>query len=403
MVIKVLKTEADYEAALSAIDELIDLDPDFDTPEAEKLDLLTLLVREYESERYQIPLPDPIDAIRFRMEQQHLKQRDLIPFIGSRGKVSEVLARKRPLTLSMIRALHAGLAIPVEVLIQEDDQATKTQEISWTRFPLREMIKRGWIQGDVEDVRTQAEEMVRRYFSPLSSLVFSEVLYRKSQHVRSARTVDEYALAAWAGHVIIRSLQNSPSKEFVPGILDLEFLRKIARLSVSEDGPLLARDMLNANGISLIIEPHLRGTHLDGAAIMIQMDRPIIGLTLRYDRIDNFWFCLMHELAHLALHLGKETAQFFDDLDLERQDDPREIAADEFAGEALIPQEAWEKSPASLLKSSDAAEHLAKQLKIHPAIVAGRMRHEFKAYRLLSNLVGYRQVRRLFPEHSWDK
>lgn len=128
---------------------------------------------------------------------------------------------------------------------------------------------------------------------------------------------------------------------------------------------------------------------------------PVIGLTLRHDRIDNFWFTLTHELAHLSLHLDNESSIFYDDLDMEAEDDPREREADYLAGEVLIPDEAWKQSPASHLLSPEAAEHLAKQLNIHPAIVAGRMRHDLKAYRLLNNLVGHKKVRKLFPGVFW--
>ncbi len=117
--IKVLKTEADYEAALAAIEALMDLDAAPGTPAAERLELLTLLVEDYEEHEVPSSLPDPIEAIRFRMEQQGLKQADLVPFIGSRSKVSEVLSRKRSLTLSMMRALHSGLGIPARVLLQD--------------------------------------------------------------------------------------------------------------------------------------------------------------------------------------------------------------------------------------------------------------------------------------------
>ncbi|MCK5593601.1 ImmA/IrrE family metallo-endopeptidase, partial [Candidatus Bathyarchaeota archaeon] len=141
--------------------------------------------------------------------------------------------------------------------------------------------------------------------------------------------------------------------------------------------------------------------YLDGAAIMPVKSNPVIGLTIRYDRIDNFWFTLMHELAHLALHLDSESDIFYDDLDIEAEDDPREREANQLAGEVLIPYDTWEKSPASRLRSPQAAEHLAKQLNIHPAIVAGRMQHEFKAYQLLRNLVGTGKVGRLFPEVNW--
>ena len=149
------------------------------------------------------------------------------------------------------------------------------------------------------------------------------------------------------------------------------------------------------------VAPILPRTYLDGAAILIETDRPIIGLSLRHDRIDNFWWCLMHELAHISLHLDADFSTFFDDLDVETQGDKREEEADELAGEALIPREVWEQSPAKSFRSPQSAAHLAKQLGIHPAIVAGYMRHQFNNYRILNQLVGHRQVRRLFPDVLW--
>ena len=400
MINKVIKTEIEYNAALDELDKLMDLDPDLGTPVSDTLDLLTLLIGDYESKEYQIDLPDPIDAIEFRMEQQGLTNRDLIPFLGSRSKVSEILGRKRPLTLSMIRALHQGFEIPAKVLLQEQN-ILEGEPIAWNRFPIKEMVKRGWIQANIQDVNSQAETLVKQFFAPLKRPVVQAILYRKTHHVRSVRKVDEYALIAWSARVMLKAIEEPIESVYTPGTVTLEFMRELTKLSKFEDGPLKAREVLRNNGINLIIEPHMQRTHLDGAAIMEYREKPIIGLTLRYDRIDNFWFCLMHELAHVSLHLDNDHTVFFDDLDLEGQPDLKEQDADELAGEALIPNKEWNKSAASRLRSPVAAQSLAKKLEIHPAIVAGRMRHEFKAFRLLNNLVGHRQVRILFPEIQW--
>ncbi|MBX3729301.1 MAG: hypothetical protein KF858_08970 [Candidatus Sumerlaeia bacterium] len=113
---KLIKTDADHEAALARIDALWNAKPG--TARGDEFELLVHLVEEYEARRFPIPLPDPVDAIRFRMEQQGLKAADLIPFIGPKSRVSEVLNGKRSLSLAMIRKLHAGLGIPLEVLVQ---------------------------------------------------------------------------------------------------------------------------------------------------------------------------------------------------------------------------------------------------------------------------------------------
>ncbi|MDX9709842.1 MAG: hypothetical protein RBT64_09845 [Trichloromonas sp.] len=116
MKIKPIKNEADYQAALEEIERLFDAAPD--THEGDRLEVLSTLVDAYEEKHYSIPLPDPIEAILYHMESRGLSRRDLEPYIGSRARVSEVLNRKRPLTMEMIRNLHSGLGIPAEVLIQ---------------------------------------------------------------------------------------------------------------------------------------------------------------------------------------------------------------------------------------------------------------------------------------------
>src|SRR5438445_7686742 len=132
--IKVIKNEKEHKSALAEISALVDRDPDPGTPEADRLELLTLLVETYESQNFPKRIPQPLEAIRFRMEQEGLKQRDLVPYIGSSSKVSEVLSGKRPLTLSMMRALHSHLGIPASVLlsVRNSPEATSVT-IPWQR------------------------------------------------------------------------------------------------------------------------------------------------------------------------------------------------------------------------------------------------------------------------------
>jgi HTH-type transcriptional regulator/antitoxin HigA len=115
MDIKPIKTEADYEAALDEVEHLFDSTPN--TPEGDRLEVLSTLIEAYEEKHYTIPSPDPIETILYYMESRGLSRRDLEPYIGSRARVSEVLNRRRPLTIYMIRKLHAGLGIPAEILI----------------------------------------------------------------------------------------------------------------------------------------------------------------------------------------------------------------------------------------------------------------------------------------------
>lgn len=114
---KVIKTEADYNSAMARVEAIFDAKPG--TPKGEELELLLLLVENYEEKTFPIDLPDPIAALRFRMEQAGLRPRDLEPYLGSKSKVSEVLNRQRPLSLAMIRKLVSGLGFPAEVALQE--------------------------------------------------------------------------------------------------------------------------------------------------------------------------------------------------------------------------------------------------------------------------------------------
>lgn len=121
MEIKAIRTEADYLTALQEVSVLIDLDPSADSPEGERLDVLGTLVQACEAKHHAIDLPDPIEAIKFRMEQSGLTVKDLVPYIGSLNRVYKVLSYKRSLSLNMIRRLSEGLHIPAEVLIRASE------------------------------------------------------------------------------------------------------------------------------------------------------------------------------------------------------------------------------------------------------------------------------------------
>jgi HTH-type transcriptional regulator/antitoxin HigA len=118
---KIIKTEREYHAALARIEKLMDAEPN--TLQGDELELLSLLVHDYEEKTFPIDKPDPVAAIRFRMEQQGLAPKDLVPLLGSRSRVSEILSGRRGLSLKMIRALVVGLRIPAEMLLGEPEKA----------------------------------------------------------------------------------------------------------------------------------------------------------------------------------------------------------------------------------------------------------------------------------------
>lgn len=119
MDIRPIRTEADYRAALAEVAPMFDREPEPGTPEGDRFDVLVTLIEAHERQHFPVAAPDPIEAIRFSMEQRGLTPADLQPMIGRRNRVYEVLNRKRPLTMAMVRRLHAQLGIPAESLIGE--------------------------------------------------------------------------------------------------------------------------------------------------------------------------------------------------------------------------------------------------------------------------------------------
>ncbi len=402
MNIRPIKTDPDNEAALRRIEVLMDAKPG--TVEMDELDVLASLVEQYEEKRFPIDAPSPIDAIRFRMEQADLSPRDLVPFLGSRAKVSEVLSGKRPLTLQMIRALHEHLGIPADSLLKVQGQGPTLPEnlegIEWFRFPLNEMAKRCWIPKG-RNLKDRAEEIMRPFIDAAGgpqSLALA--LYRKNNGARQNARMDLYALKAWCYRLLAISRQTALPHAYRDGSINEKFARGLVNLSWLPDGPKLAKAYLADHGIHLIYLPHLTGTHVDGAALK-QAETPVIGLTLRYDRVDNFWFCLCHEIAHIKFHLRRgQNEAFVDDLSLEThsETDLKEQEANKWAQDTLIPPDVWESVRAKREVTPSAVVELAQRLRIHPAIIAGRIRKDRRNYRLLSHYVGNGDVRKHFDE-----
>ena len=121
MNLKPIRTEQSYDEALDRVDVLMDLDPKIESEQSDELEILVMLIEKYEEKFWKIEEPDPIEAIKVRMEQMHLKQKDLVPYIGNKSKVSEVINGKIGLSLSMISKLSVGLHLPLELLIRSSE------------------------------------------------------------------------------------------------------------------------------------------------------------------------------------------------------------------------------------------------------------------------------------------
>src|SRR5439155_22521881 len=200
--------------------------------EGGELDLILDFVELYEAKHGSMALPRPLGAVRFRMEQAGVSPRDLIPFMGSRAKVCEVLSGKRPLTMQMARALHANLGVPADVLLQQPggELHSALEGTEWHRFPLAEMAKRGWIEKR-RNFASHAEEIMRDLIRRAGGeYVLPAAFFRKNDQARVNAKTDPYSLKAWCWEVLARASTHRLPVGFKPGTVDLSFLRKVAML-----------------------------------------------------------------------------------------------------------------------------------------------------------------------------
>ena len=216
--------------------------------------------------------------------------------------------------------------------------------------------------------------------------------------MHSGNVPNEYALLAWQARVLERSRDLAAHGEIAEFEVDDSWLPELVRLTKRKDGARRARRFLAKKGIGLIIERHLPGTYLDGAAMLDNEDRPVIGLTLRYDRLDNFWFVLLHELGHVFLHLFDGLRFDFFDEESASGSDSVEVEADEFALNALIPEKLWDQCLSRFALSEESVRIDAENIGIDPSIIAGRIRKELNDFTILNELVGQGRVRQQFEE-----
>jgi HTH-type transcriptional regulator/antitoxin HigA len=306
---------------------------------------------------------------------------------------------RRLVEISDCLGLKISESARIEALKDEKTASAKTSSLildNLDKFPLKEMYRRGWFDdfyGSIRDAETNAKYLIEDFFKIIGGQPMKAFHKKK---VRTGSALDEYSLFAWQCRILKLARDENIKTSFKKSRISKVWIQELAKLSAKDNSPRLAKEYLQSAGIALIVEPHLPQTYLDGAALLLSEEIPVIGMTLRFDRLDNFWFVLFHELAHLILHLDKNHSEFFDDMD--GKPDEIEKEADEFACEALIPNEIWETSIARYLRSEDSVNDLATQLKVSPALVAGRIRRESENYLMLNKLVGAGEVRNQFTE-----
>lgn len=397
--IRVVKDDRQYAIYLDDLRALMERAPSRGSESADRLELLAVVLEKYEEERFLLTSVDPVDAITMRMAELGYEQKDLARLLSSPSRASEVLNRKRSLSLDQIRLLSSEFRIPTDVLMGRTSRDSELTDEQVQKLPVREMQKRGWF-GTQADNPAQMLQQFKEFLAKVS-LDTTPVFMRRSIYggVTEANRMTTYA---WLARVVLRARESQkPSVRFGQGSIDLDFLKQVAKLSSADTGPKLAQEFLLMKGIILVAERELPGMKLDGAVIRDDDGTPVIGLTLRHNRLDSFWFTLMHELAHLLKHFSNQSVAFIDDIGNPDTTDPREYEADAIASECLIPRSVWSRCLASKSHKSADIAALASSLCISPAIVAGRIRKETNNWTILTKLVGQGEARRHFGNVDW--
>ncbi|MCG3760757.1 ImmA/IrrE family metallo-endopeptidase [Vibrio cincinnatiensis] len=301
-------------------------------------------------------------------------------------------------TLSLLLKCSDALKNPIKVVTECLDGKEReiynfetSQEIPfWELIPIKELVHNQWLsaQNAVEDLK----QLI------VSSGSLTNLAYHKKSSF-AEKSARQASLFAWETKILseAQSVIRENKVEFTE--YNPAWISELLILTKAPDGPLIAQQLLLEKGIVLVIEKHLQQTYLDGAAMLSEEGFPVIGMTLRHNRIDNFWFVLFHELAHVYLHLLTNKFPVFLDEKVgegDDSDDPLENEANDFARNTLITPEKWAACVSPVMTTSKAVEIDAKNLDIHPAIVAGRIRFEKNDYTILNDFLGHGQVRQLF-------
>jgi HTH-type transcriptional regulator/antitoxin HigA len=340
-------------------------------------------------------LPDIL--IRARIARG-MSQRDLAVFVGvAEQQIQRYEAeRYRSASLERLSEIAAALDITVResAQLRLEPPAETGPDSAWS-FPITEMYKRGYFEdfgGSAAQARKQAHELIPIFFRQAAFDWTPTALHRRS--VRTSANVQQAALAAWEARVTVLAERRPSQVPFDRDRLTEAWLQALVGLSTADNGPHAAIAHLGEAGVTMVVEPHLPGTLLDGAALRTASDLYVVALTVRHDRLDNFWFTLLHEVAHLALHVGTDRFRAIFDETESADLSVVETEADAFAYEALIPAERWRTCVSRFTRSEKSVRADAAKLGISPAIVAGRIRREANDYTLLAGLVGSGQVRK---------
>ncbi|KWV60492.1 hypothetical protein AS156_29385 [Bradyrhizobium macuxiense] len=376
MTIRPIRTDEDYQSALKRAAALFGQGSQKDRDD---LEVLQALIERWERSKHSFEAATPAQAIKFRMAQVGLSQRDLIPYIGSKSRVSEILNGQRQPTVDQIRALHQHLGIPVASLIGAFKHEPAAGPSS-TSIAAEGKLRRLGVM--------KPKENLTGFLSRSKASTPAVAMLRKTRTERTNAKTDMAALEAWCGAALVQAEKVAIKKTKIND--PKKSARQLAQLSKLPDWYNQIAAALHRMGVILVILERLPGTFLDGAAMCRSDGIPVIALTLRHDRLDNFWFTLLHEFAHVVCHLSSDRQVILDDLDV-ASSEGIEAEADSFARNALIPAAIWK--PIDEDSSTEEVMEAANKAGVHPAIAAGRWRFEHSDYRRFSKLIGRGEVR----------
>lgn len=325
---------------------------------------------------------------------RRLSQKDLGRKLGLQEQQIQRYEAERYKSISLARlqkvARVLGVRLSPDIEPRDEEWAYGSPSREELSKVLRHARANGWLEGDEPDEK--AVSQLRRQVADHVNCYGTPSLLRTGLNV--VDHTGDWTLLSWKAQVTRIAERIIAERKPVYRLIDVSWLVDLVRLSRLDDGSARARDMLLEHGIVLVIEPQITGMKVDGAAFLVD-SVPVIGMTLRKDTIDNFWFTLLHEIAHVVLHYRTGlSAGFFDDDVTATEVDELEEEANAFAGNLLLPNEVWTRSPARIARTAEPVEKLAQRLGIHPAILFGRIMLERGDYSLFSKKIGRGLVRR---------
>lgn len=332
-------------------------------------------------------------------------QSDLAQRLGMKEQQVQRYEKERYASASLDRLIDVSRVLGVRLhgKLQREDSSKVAAipikkylaEIDVSSFPFAEMVSKGWLDSRLKGVRDGEHKRaaIYRYFEDAGAKMMSPMLNKRTDKPISEKV--RCSLLAWQAQVRLQGRRECSKIGAFRGI-EPSLLKTLVHFSTESEGPRLAIEALKDVGVCVVIVPHLQGSLLDGAAMLQDDGNPLIGLTLRDDRLDNFWFVLFHELGHVAKHRYSGLAEGFLDQELDEVEDKREIEANEFARNALISEEIWAQSFVRFSNDPSDVVEFANSLKVSPAIVAGRIRFERKDYKIFNGLLERGKLKQLF-------